>query len=45
MGNHSGGGPVEQYKHLISDQVCELEKPSDTAIQKKIVQRIIGEFG
>jgi hypothetical protein len=45
MGNHSGGGPIEQYKHLISGQVYELEQPSDTKIQKEIVRHIISKFG
>ncbi|MEC7868923.1 MAG: hypothetical protein VYE00_14880, partial [Candidatus Poribacteria bacterium] len=45
MGNYSGGGPIEQYKHLISDQVYELEQPSDTKIQKEIVRHVISKFG
>ena len=45
MGNHSGGSPIEPYKHLISNQVYELEQPSDTQVQKEIVRHVVSEFG
>lgn len=44
MGNHSGGSPIEPYKYLISNQVYELEQPSDTQVQKEIVRHVVSEF-
>lgn len=42
-GSH-GGLPKEAHKHLISDEVYELEQPATPGQQKQIVKRIVQEL-
>ncbi len=43
-GTH-GNLPKEEYKHLISDEVYELELPAKRGEQKKVVKRIMKGLG
>ena len=36
--------PIESHKHLISDEVYELEQPAIQGQRKRVVERIIGEL-
>ncbi len=42
-GSH-GGLPKEDHKHLITDEVYELEQPAERGHQKDVVKRILKDL-